>query len=198
MAARTAAAPAMSHFMSTMPSVGLSDRPPLSKVTPLPTRPSVLPAAPLEVPQRDQPGRAIRTLGHRQERAHPFLLELLLVEDLAIEAGLLGDGGGSGGERLRVKIAGRHVDQFAGQADRLRLDLGPPHRPRSGRAGGGRTHEPDLLRSEAIDLALVQPGPDATLHEADRHEPGHGPARPPPGSLLRERPGPDADRISSK
>ena len=39
----TAAAPAMSPFMSTMPSVGFSDSPPLSKVTPLPTSASVGP-----------------------------------------------------------------------------------------------------------------------------------------------------------
>ena len=36
-AASTAAPPAMSHFIVSMPSLGLSDRPPESKVTPLPT-----------------------------------------------------------------------------------------------------------------------------------------------------------------
>ena len=43
----TAAAPAMSHFMSSICSLVLSDSPPLSKVTPLPTRPSVRPSLPL-------------------------------------------------------------------------------------------------------------------------------------------------------
>ena len=37
-AASTAAAPDMSHFIVSMPSEGLSDSPPESKVTPLPTR----------------------------------------------------------------------------------------------------------------------------------------------------------------
>ena len=37
-AASTVAAPAMSHFMVSMLSLGFSDSPPLSKVTPLPTR----------------------------------------------------------------------------------------------------------------------------------------------------------------
>ncbi len=37
MAAITAAPPAMSVFISCMPSLGLSDSPPLSKVMPLPT-----------------------------------------------------------------------------------------------------------------------------------------------------------------
>ncbi len=35
------AAPAMSHFMVSMPSEGLSDKPPESNVTPLPTIASV-------------------------------------------------------------------------------------------------------------------------------------------------------------
>ena len=37
-AASTAAAPAMSHFMVYMPSAGLRFSPPVSKVIPLPTR----------------------------------------------------------------------------------------------------------------------------------------------------------------
>jgi hypothetical protein len=41
----TAAPPAMSVFMATMPSFGLSDSPPLSNVMPLPTR-TVWPCAP--------------------------------------------------------------------------------------------------------------------------------------------------------
>jgi hypothetical protein len=36
-AASTAAPPDMSHFIVSMPSLGLSDRPPESNVTPLPT-----------------------------------------------------------------------------------------------------------------------------------------------------------------
>ena len=37
MAPRTAAAPAMSYFIFSMPSQGLMEMPPVSKVTPLPT-----------------------------------------------------------------------------------------------------------------------------------------------------------------
>jgi hypothetical protein len=39
-AATTVAAPAMSSFMRSMPSAGLMEMPPVSNVTPLPTRPS--------------------------------------------------------------------------------------------------------------------------------------------------------------
>jgi len=38
--ASTVAAPAMSHFIVSIPSVGLIESPPLSNVTPLPTRAS--------------------------------------------------------------------------------------------------------------------------------------------------------------
>ena len=46
MAPTTAAAPAMSHFMSSMPPAGLMEMPPLSKVTPLPTKATGLPSPP--------------------------------------------------------------------------------------------------------------------------------------------------------
>ena len=42
----TAAPPAMSSFIRSMPSAGLIEMPPVSKVTPLPTRPSTGPVAP--------------------------------------------------------------------------------------------------------------------------------------------------------
>ena len=43
-AATTAAAPAMSSFIRSMPSAGLIEMPPVSKVTPLPTRPRTGPS----------------------------------------------------------------------------------------------------------------------------------------------------------
>jgi hypothetical protein len=46
MAASTAAAPDMSHFIVSMPLGGLSERPPESNTTPLPTRARALPRAP--------------------------------------------------------------------------------------------------------------------------------------------------------
>ena len=42
----TAAAPDMSNFISCIPAPGLSEMPPVSKVTPLPTRPRVGPEPP--------------------------------------------------------------------------------------------------------------------------------------------------------
>ena len=45
-ASSTAAAPDMSIFISCMPAEGLIEMPPVSKVTPLPTRPRVGPEPP--------------------------------------------------------------------------------------------------------------------------------------------------------
>ncbi len=45
-ASSTAAAPDMSNFISCIPAPGFSEMPPVSKVTPLPTKPSVGPPPP--------------------------------------------------------------------------------------------------------------------------------------------------------
>ncbi len=86
-AASTAAAPAMSVFMSSMPSLVLSDRPPESKVTPLPTRTTRRSRA------RRRPGEVneARLLGaplrDREEEAHAERGAGGAIEDLDGEPG---------------------------------------------------------------------------------------------------------------
>ncbi len=67
MAPRTAAAPAMSHFMSTIWSFVLSDSPPLSNVTPLPTSASVVPLPPFPCRKHDQTRRPVGAARHREQ-----------------------------------------------------------------------------------------------------------------------------------
>ncbi len=64
MAPITAPAPAMSHFMSSMPPAGLMEMPPVSKVTPLPTKASGLDLAPpfLPLPLPRAPFQRITTM----------------------------------------------------------------------------------------------------------------------------------------
>ena len=116
MAAITAAAPAMSVFIVIMPSAVLSDRPPESKVMPLPTSATVPRAPGGFVRQADEPGGLVGPRGHARQRAQALGLDRLLVEDLDGEAGALGHVGGDGRQPPRRHRAGRLVDEVAGQA----------------------------------------------------------------------------------
>ena len=90
MAQTTAAPPAMSSFIRSMPSAGLIEMPPVSKVMPLPTRP--------RTGDSGAPGgswrRTMTRGGSALPRATPSsspipsLLDLLLVEDLDADARL--------------------------------------------------------------------------------------------------------------
>ena len=112
------APPAMSYFIFSMPSAGLMEMPPVSKVTALPTR-----------PMTGAPGFGIRgrvghhhhargfgaALGHAEQRAHLEFGDVLFVEDVDGQAGFLGHGFGFFGQNLRSQLVGRLVDEVAGE-----------------------------------------------------------------------------------
>ena len=83
----TTPAPAMSHFISSMPAAGLIEMPPLSKVTPLPIKASGgAPTSPAVPAHHDQPRRAHAALRDAEQRTHAETAHALLVEHLDIEA----------------------------------------------------------------------------------------------------------------
>ena len=147
----TVPAPAMSHFMSSMPPAGLMEMPPVSKVTPLPMKASGLAAfLPFGAPIHfitTMRGSCDAALRHAEQRAEAELLHLLRAEDLDLDAEL--------GQRLaafrafdRRQHVGRFADQVAGQEDAVGDRL---HR-REGGLGLGGIGDGD---GDALDLRLV-------------------------------------------
>ena len=85
MAPMTAAPPAMSYFIFSMPSEGLMEMPPVSKVTPLPIRPRCAAEVGLLRPvlHHDERGWIGAALGDAEKRAHAELPHAILLENLA-------------------------------------------------------------------------------------------------------------------
>ena len=120
----TAAAPPMSPFMSSMPAAGLIEMPPVSKVTPLPTKATGLSLAlPPFHCMTTRRGAARRALRDAEQRAHAELPHFLLGQDLDLDAELL-ELLGLGGELDRAENVGRLVDQIARQIDAVGNRLG--------------------------------------------------------------------------
>ena len=89
--------------------------PPVSKVTPLPTKATGLVLGLAAVPSHDDQARpARRALRDAEQRAHAELLHLLLAQDLDLDAELL-QFLDAGGEFHRPQYIGRFVDQIARQ-----------------------------------------------------------------------------------
>ena len=84
----TAAPPAMSSFIRSMPSAGLIEMPPVSKVMPLPTRPSTGPTggAWRRVAQHEHPRRLGAAAGDAEQQAHLEPRNLVLVQDLDVQS----------------------------------------------------------------------------------------------------------------
>ena len=98
----TAAAPAMSPFISHMWSPGFRLMPPESKVMPLPTRHDrLLRGLARDVAQDHHARRVDAALAHAQEALVAAGLEARRVEDLDLQVHLLRDLGGALGEVLR-------------------------------------------------------------------------------------------------
>ena len=98
MSPTTFAAPLMSCFMSPMPAAGLMLMPPVSNVIPLPTKTSFR-FAPLGVYDRcTKRGSRALPAAHRVDELHPAPADLLEVEDLHVQAVLLGELLGGRGE----------------------------------------------------------------------------------------------------
>ena len=84
----TAPAPPMSHFIASMPAAGLIEMPPVSKVTPLPTKASRRPPCCRRSSLQDQQPRfAHRALGDAEQRTHSELLHRRPVEHFELDAG---------------------------------------------------------------------------------------------------------------
>ena len=103
--ATTAAAPAMSPFMSSMCVAGFSEMPPESNVIPLPTSPSrtSLRAGARRLPaQHDEAGLVVAPGADAEQRAHAEIAHLVGAERLGAEtAGAVGDA------RLRTRRSSR-------------------------------------------------------------------------------------------
>ena len=132
----TAAAPAMSDFMASMPAAGLIEMPPESNVMPLPTSATLTFGARRRVRDLDQPRPAHGALTDADQAAVAAGGERLVVEHGDLEA--LGarvlDGGLRGvRERGRVEVVRGGVDQVAGAVHGGGDDLGAGDR-RQGRA----------------------------------------------------------------
>ena len=114
----TVAAPDMSHFIVSIESVGLSDRPPESNVTPLPTNANSgsLRSAAL-ITQNDHPRLASRPASDSQQRAAALLFQSGLVPNLGLQAVLLRHLFGLRGERSGVHVLRRLVHQPASEID---------------------------------------------------------------------------------
>src|SRR5579885_613643 len=138
MAPMVAAPPAISYFIFSMPSAGLMEMPPVSKVTPLPTRPRWLePEA--------AAGRFGAAHGHAQQATHPQLPHAVLVQDFAFQAVRGGHLAGAFREQGGRQAIGRLVDQLAGEIlrfgdDTPALDSLPEVRS-AGRCGDGELFE---------------------------------------------------------
>ena len=86
----TAAAPPMSDFIVSIDFGGLSDRPPESKVMPLPANTTVLVASGWRVAEPDQPRRVHRALADADEAAVAAVGQRLLVQHLDVQAAVAG------------------------------------------------------------------------------------------------------------
>ena len=86
----TLAAPHMSYFISSISAPGFSEMPPVSKVTPLPTRTTGFSLALAPVAEHDQLGRLVRATGDGEQRVHAELVHVFALEDFAIQL----EGGG--------------------------------------------------------------------------------------------------------
>ena len=116
MAPIMAAPPAISYFIFSMPSAGLMEMPPLSKVTPLPTRPRCAGGGRRgrAVAQHDQHGRFGAALRHSQQRAHPQLFHGLAIQHFARKTVFVGRAPGRFGHTIGGELVGGFVRQRCG------------------------------------------------------------------------------------
>ena len=154
----TAAAPPMSPFMSSMPAAGFIELPPVSKVTPLPTKAIGLSLG-LPPFQRMTTRRAPRgrPLSHAEQRAHAELAHLLFGQDLDTDAELF-QRLRRGCELDRAEHVGGFIHKIPREHDavgnRLRLGEGLPGGCRIGALDG----EPGRLLLGGLAVRVVLPG----------------------------------------
>ena len=117
MAPITAAPPAMSTFIRSMPSAGLMEMPPVSNVMPLPTRPSVTAGGRVRrlVPEHDHARRLRAALRDAEQQPHPELRDPVFVEDLHCQPGVRRERRGALGKHARRE----HVGGLVGEQPRI-------------------------------------------------------------------------------
>ena len=116
--ARTVAAPVMSYFMPTMPVGGFSERPPVSKVMPLPTSARCCARRPA-IGDLDEPRRPRRSLADPEDAAEPIRGELMLVPHGDVDGKAFGVRPCGLGERLGVQVERGRVDEILHEGDGL-------------------------------------------------------------------------------
>ena len=154
---------------------GLSDRPPESKVIPLPASTSALLAPGGAYSKPDQPRRRVdRPLPDAEDAAVAALGERLLVQHGDAYPGLGRDLPGLGRERGRHQIGRPGVDQVAGQSDGGREHLRPACR--LGRvAAGGHERERRLPRQARCGTSRTRSRRAARRARPPPPPPGRGP-----------------------
>ena len=156
MAPKTAAAPPMSDFMSSMPWAGLIEMPPVSKQTPLPTRARGASSPPPRQRMIATKGGWALPCATPSRAFMPRRVELGAIEDLDLDAHV-GEAGAGVGEGL----GGEHVaglgDEVAGAADRLGQRAGAGDR----RLGSIHRHRKALRAA----ILLILPVAGAVLRE---------------------------------
>ncbi len=117
----TAAPPAMSSFIRSMPSAGLIEMPPVSKVMPLPTSPSTGADAGARgrMAQHEHARRLGAAAGDAEQQAHPEPRNLFLVQDFDVKPRLAADGRATFGEHGRRQNVCRLVAQVAREVARF-------------------------------------------------------------------------------
>ena len=130
MAPIMAAPPDISYFIFSMPSEGLMEMPPVSKVTPLPTRPRCAAEAAClrPVADDDERGRLGAALRHAEQRAHAEAFEVAAFQYLALEPLLLRHLARGGSHFQRRQEVGGLVRQRAGEVLGLGQHLAARHR----------------------------------------------------------------------
>ena len=120
----TAAPPAMSSFIRSMPSAGLIEMPPVSNVMPLPTSPSTgaCRRARRLVAEHHQARRLAAAARDAEQQAHAELLDLRLVENLDVDAGVARERAPRARELARRQRVARLVGQLARQVAALAED----------------------------------------------------------------------------
>ena len=143
----TQAAPAMSPFISSMLAAGLIEMPPVSNVTPLPTKATGLPSPPAPFQRNHHHARfVLGALRDAEQRVHAELLHRLGLEHLDRRRRPCPAPRRDGWNSAGVSTLARFVDEVAGDGnaggDRLAHPPQPSWRRRRRRRPGWRGRAP--------------------------------------------------------
>ena len=160
-AASTAAAPAMSALHIHHLLVGLERQPATVERNSLTDQGERRRFAGPAIAQDDQPRRVRRRTGDAEYALHPFGFEPCLIPHFARDS--IADFARASSKRRRVQVAGRQVDQFTGQSQRLAFGL---HAVRQF-LSDTRASQNKLARTEPRRGRHADTGTERTLDRAD-------------------------------